>query len=115
MIPGMNPRMLKQAMKKMGVQQQEIDAKEVIIVTEDKKIIFRNPSVSKVNMMGQESWQIVGSSEEEEIDSSPEINEDDINTVVEQTGVSEEMAKEAITKNKGDLAAAIMDLQNKAD
>jgi nascent polypeptide-associated complex subunit alpha len=103
--------MVKQAMKKMGMQQEEIDASEVIIKCPDKEIIISNPSVSKVKMMGEESWQITGEAEERELDTAPEINEDDVKTVMEQTGVSEEKAKEAIEKNNGDLAAAIMDLK----
>ena len=52
MIPGMNPRQMQQAMKKMGIKQEEIDALAVIIRTRDKDIILRNPSVQKINMMG---------------------------------------------------------------
>ncbi|MCK5283166.1 MAG: nascent polypeptide-associated complex protein [Nanoarchaeota archaeon] len=112
MMPGMNPRMMKQAMKRMGIKQEEIEATEVIIKTPEKEIIISEPSVSKVNMMGQETWQVAGEAVERDINSEPEINEEDINTVVEQTGVSEDKAREVIEKHKGDLAAAIMELQN---
>ncbi len=114
MIPGMNPRAMKQAMRRLGIQQQEIDATEVIIKTADKELVISNPSVSKVNMMGQETFQISGNVEERAISSEssePEINEEDIKTVMEQAGVSEKEAKEAIKENKGDLAAAIMQLK----
>ena len=111
MIPGMNPRMMKQAMKKMGMKQEEIDATEVIIRTPEKEIIIQYPSVSKVNMMGQETWQISGEAIEKEIETEAEINEEDIKTVAEQTSVSEEVARKAIEENDGDLAAAIMKLQ----
>jgi nascent polypeptide-associated complex subunit alpha len=111
MIPGMNPRMMKQAMRRMGIQQQEVDAVEVIIKTKDSIIVFPAPEVSKVNMMGQVTWQILGDYEEKELSKEPEINADDIKTVMEQTGVTEEKAKEIIKKNNGDLAASIMELQ----
>ena len=111
MMPGMNPRMMKQAMKRMGIQQQEVDATEVIIKTPEKVIVISNPSVSKVNMMGHETWQVVGEAVEKEIDTKPDINEDDVKTVMEQTGTNEEKAREAIGKNDGDLSAAIMELQ----
>ena len=39
----MNPKMLKQAMKKMGMKQEDIDASEVIIKCSDKEIVIRNP------------------------------------------------------------------------
>lgn len=111
MIPGMNPRMMKQAMKKMGIQQQEIDdAEQVIIKCSGREIIIDDPQVSRVNMMGQDTFQVVGQISEHELNSTPDINEDDVKTVMEQTGVSEEKAKEAIESAEGDLAKAIMDL-----
>ena len=111
MIPGMNPRDMQRAMKRLGIKQEEIDAQEVTIKTADKEIIIHNPQVSKVNMMGQETFQIVGTPEERALSSKPEINDEDVKTVVEQTGVSEEKAKETIQNNNGDLAKTIMDLK----
>ena len=111
MIPGMNPRDMQRAMKRLGIKQEEIDAREVIIRTSDKEIIIQNPQVSKVNMMGQETFQIIGQPEEHPISSEPEINEDDIKTIMQQTGATEEKAKEAIEKNNHDLAKAIMALK----
>jgi nascent polypeptide-associated complex subunit alpha len=111
MFPGMDPRMVKQAMKKMGMEQKEIEATEVIIKTPDKEIVFSNPSVQKVKMMNEESWQISGEYEERSLDTTPEINEDDISTVIEQTEASKEDVIAAIEKNNGDLAAAIMELK----
>jgi len=111
MIPGMNPRAMKHAMRRLGIQQIEIPATEVIIKTEDKEIVITNPSVSKVNMMGQQTYQIVGEEHERSISKEPEISEDDIKTVAEQAGVDEEAARQAIEKHKGDLAAAIIGLK----
>ena len=111
MIPGMNPRQMKQAMKKMGINQEQIDAQEVIIRLADKDIIIRNPDVAKVNMMGQETFQIVGEVTEQSRETAPEINEEDVQTVVDQTSVSREIARRAIEDANGDLAEAIMSLQ----
>lgn len=113
MFPGMNPRKMQQAMKKMGIQQQEIEATEVIIRTSEKEIVITNPQVSKVNMMGQKTYQIVGEEHEKDLDTTPDINEEDVSTVAQQTGVSEEDAKSALEEAKGDLAQAIMDIQSK--
>jgi len=110
-IPGMNPRQMRQAMKRLGIQQEEIDAKEVIIRLEDREIVISNPSVSKVNMMGQETYQVVGEEHERSLDSKPEISEDDVATVAEQAGVSNEQARKAIEEAKGDLAEAILKLK----
>ncbi len=113
MIPGMNNRQMKQAMKRMGVQQEEIPASQVIIKLEDKQIVLDNPSVQKVNMMGQSSYQISGEEKHEEYDNTPEISEEDIETVMEQAGVSKEEALKALEENEGDLAQAIVSLSEK--
>jgi len=110
-MPGIDPRMMKQAMKKMGVQQEDIDASEVIIRCADREIVIANPSVAKVKMMGQESYQITGDEEERPLDTKPEISSEDVSAVMEQANVSEEEAKAAIERNSGDLAAAILELQ----
>ena len=67
MMPGMgrmNPRMMKKLQKQLQNSTEEIDATEVIIRTKDKEIYFSNPSVSAMNMMGQQSYQIVGEPQE---------------------------------------------------
>jgi len=106
----MNPRKMQQAMKQLGIQQQEIHAREVIIRMENKDIVIRNPSVTKVNMMGQENFQISGEIHEESRSVIPEISEEDIKTVMEQTGATKDKAKRAIEKADGDLAEAIINL-----
>lgn len=111
MFPGMNPKKMQQAMKKLGIKQIEIEATEVIIRTTDKEITIKNPQVSKVNMMGQETYQVVGQAEERALSTQPEITEEDINTVAEQANVSKEEAETSIKNNAGDLAKAILDLK----
>jgi len=106
MIPGMNPRQMQKAMAKMGMKQEEIDAIEVIIKTPTGNLIVKDPQVVKVKMMGQESLQITGTIEEESL-----ISDDDVNTVAEQTGKSKEEARNALEETSGDLAEAIMKLQ----
>ncbi len=113
MMPGMNPRKMQQMMKRMGINQAEIDAEEVIIRCSDKEIVISNPQVAKVNMMGQVTYQIVGDAQERELDSSPDISDDDVKTVMEQAGVDEDTARQAIEDAKGDLAEAIMNLSDK--
>lgn len=110
MIPGMNPKLMKQAMKRMGIKEVPIDAIEVIIKTNGNDLVIRNPQVSKINMMGQETLQIVGDIEEVEADEG--INEEDVKTVAEQAGVSEDKAREALEETGGDLAEAIIKLQS---
>jgi len=113
MIPGLNSREAKAMMRKMGIKQEEIDAEIVIIKTSDKDLVIKNPQVSKVNMMGQETFQIVGSVEEIEKNNKAEINEDDVTTVINQTNCSRQEAIEALESSSGNLAEAILKLQNK--
>ena len=112
MLPGMNPRKMQQLARQMGIKQDDIPAQEVIIKTKDKTIIINNPSVHRVNMMGQETFQISGEIEEQETKSTPEISEDDIKTVMEQAKVNEKTARKAIEEADGDLAEAILNLNN---
>ena len=107
MLPGMNPRAMKQAMKKMGIKQEDVPATEVIIKLQNgKDLVIRNPQVTKVNMMGQETFQVAGTAQE-----VSSISQEDIKTVMDQTGRSEEEATVALTRAEGDLAQAILDLQ----
>ena len=110
MFPGMNPRKMQQMMKQMGIQQQDIVATQVIIKTQDKEIVINNPSVAKVNMMGQETFQISGNIEERSLDTTPEISQEDVKMVMDQTGANEDKVKEVLAETKGDLAEAIMQL-----
>jgi nascent polypeptide-associated complex subunit alpha len=111
MIPGINPRDMQKAMKRLGIQQEDLDASEVIIRLADKDLVITNPSVAKVNMMGQETFQITGTITEKGRSAEPDINADDIQAVVDQTGASRDRAIAAVKKHHGDLAAAILELQ----
>jgi len=104
----MNPKLMKQAMKKMGLKQEEIEASEVIIKCPDKELVIRNPSVQKVNMMGQESLQISGDIEEKSIEN---FSGEDVKMVAEQSKCSEDEARESLEKNEGDIAKSILELK----
>jgi len=106
----LNPRDLQKAMQRFGIQQQEIPAKKVIIEQEDKNLVINDPKVAKVNMMGEEVFQVSGEIIEEEKSTKPEVNEEDIKTVMEQANVTKEEAEAAIEEAEGDLAKAILKL-----
>ena len=108
MLPGMNPKDIEKAMKRMGIKQEQIDASEVIIKTKNKQLTIKQPNVVKVNMMGQETFQITGKVQESSLE---KFTEDDIETVMEQTNCSKEQAKKALKKNNGDLAKTIISLK----
>ena len=117
MFPGMDKRSMEAAMKKLGVQQQPVDAEEVVIRLKGggSEIVIANPSVTKVSMMGQETFQVAGEHSERPSQSSqqPLFNEEDVKTVVEQTGAPDTEAKAALAKVNGDLAAAILFINEK--
>lgn len=107
MFPGgMNPRNMGRMMKQMGIKNEEINASKVIIETEGKKLVFKNPSVQLMEMQGQKTYTIIGNPTVES-----EISQDDINMVVEQTGVTQKVAKSALEENDGDIASAILKLK----
>lgn len=114
MIPGMNKKQMKQMerqMKKMGMKMEDLpDALEVIIRFEDKELIIDNPNVSMMNVMGQETYQIEGKAREVELEYEIEIPDEDVEMVASSAGVSMDKAREALEECKGDLAEAIMKL-----
>ena len=106
-LGGLNPKKMQALMSKMGISQEEIDASKVTIEkTDGGKVIINNPSVTKMNIQGNDVFQIQGEVQES---TEPSISEEDIKTVVEKTGVSEPEARKALEKTK-DLADAIMEL-----
>lgn len=108
MFPGLNPKKMQAVMKQMGISQEEIDASRVIIEkSDDSKIVIENPSVTKVNMQGQDTFQIAGEIREESAELG--VSEEDVKTVMEKTGKSEEESRETLEKT-GDLAEAILEL-----
>ncbi len=109
MIPKMNPRQMEKMMRQMGIKNENIEADEVIIRCADKEIIISNPAVQKVNMMGQDSYQISGEISERNIDEdAPKFTDDDIQMVMDQTNCSKDEAEDALKETGGDIAEAIL-------
>ena len=104
-LGGMNPKKMQAMMKQLGIKQEEIDAKRVVIERDSGTIIIENPSVSKVEMQGRETWQISGDTKEEESG----VSEGDVKLVAEKTGKSEEDARKALEETE-DIAEAILKL-----
>jgi nascent polypeptide-associated complex subunit alpha len=96
---------MKKLMKQLNAQ--EIPAIEVVIKTEDKDIIIKEPQVVRMKISGQESFQITGNVVEQD----DEISPDDVKLVMENTGCTEEEAIDALARSKGDIAEAIMKLK----
>ncbi|MBM3303547.1 MAG: nascent polypeptide-associated complex protein [Candidatus Aenigmarchaeota archaeon] len=108
-----NPKQIEKMAKRMGIEAKPIDATEVIIRTPGKDIVISNPQVSRVNMMGQDSWQITGDVSERPLAEESRITDDDVRMVAMQAGVSEEDARSALEETNGDIAEAILKLKKK--
>jgi len=117
---GMSPRKMKGMLKNMGIDIDELEGViEVVIRMPDKEIIIENASVAVMDAHGVRSYQISGDSRERSVQAGTgeepvaEIPESDVELVMAQTGVSADVAREALKRSKGDLAAAIMKLDAK--
>lgn len=108
MISGMDPKLVKMAMKRMGISQENVDASKVIIETKDKNIVINNPEVSRVDMQGNISFQVSGAISEEEKEFKP--SEEDIELIMEKTKAKKKEIIEILKKNNGDIAETILEL-----
>ncbi len=102
-----SPSMMKKLMKQLNAE--EIPAIEVIIKTDSHDLVIKNPQVVKTKAMGIESYQVSG--EAELMPNAPDITEEDINLVQEQTNCTREEAENALHETKGDIAEAIMKIK----
>jgi len=104
----LNPRQMEKMAKQLGMKMEQIDAEQVIIKLQaGGEIIINNPQVSKINMMGKDTFQITGDITEKEED---EFSEDDVEMVAEKAGVSEDEAR-SVLQETNDIAEAILRLK----
>jgi len=111
----MNPRQMKQAMRKMGIKSEEVpDVEEVLIRTADREIVVERPAVTLMEMQGQKTYQVVGDSFErargEAGEQAPAVDEEDIELVMSQTGCGRDAALKALTESGGQPAEAIISI-----
>jgi len=121
MIPGgrMDPRQMRRMMKQMGIESEEIQGvEEVIIRAADKEYVIAGAQVTRMNVKGQATvFQVVGEPEERAkgsgIPGKPAIPIEDIRLVAEKAGVSEEEARKALEECNGEPAEAIIKLMSR--
>ena len=114
-MPGgrVHPRQMKKMMKQMGIETEEIEGvEEVIIRTVSKEYVFKRADVTKTLIQGQETWQIVGEPEVGEKEEVLTIPTEDIKLVAEKANVSEEEARKALEECDGEPAEAIVKLMS---
>jgi nascent polypeptide-associated complex subunit alpha len=122
MMPGMrgvNPRQMKQAMKRLGITTEDINGvEEVIIRTKDKEYVLKEPAVTVMEMQGQKTFQVVGEATVQERkaqpakSAEPSLPEEDITLVMEQTGATREQAVKVLNECGGQPAEAILKIMS---
>ncbi len=96
-------------MKQMGMEMEPIEGiTRVVISTASGEYVFDQAEVVAVKMQGITTYQLTG--EARFVPAAPQIPEDDIHLVMEQTGVSEEKARATLLETGGDIAEAILRL-----
>ncbi|BBL68679.1 nascent polypeptide-associated complex protein [Methanoculleus chikugoensis] len=110
MFPGkINPKKMKQMMKQMGMEMEEIEGVEkVVIYTPAGNYVFDDAQVVATTMQGTTTYQLTGEARFEE--AVPEIPDDDVALVASQAGATEEAARAALVETRGDIAEAILKL-----
>jgi nascent polypeptide-associated complex subunit alpha len=110
MFPGkVNPKKMKQMMKQMGMEMEEIEGVErVVIYTSSGNYIFDDAQVVATTMQGMTTYQLTGEARFEA--AAPEIPDGDVTLVASQTGVTEEVARQTLIETHGDIAEAILKL-----
>ncbi|MDD1705352.1 MAG: nascent polypeptide-associated complex protein, partial [Methanoregula sp.] len=109
-LPGnINPRQMKAMMKKLGMNVEQIeDVQSIVIKTPKGNWIFDSAEVSAMTMQGATTYQVAGTPRFEP--AAVEIPKEDITMVASQANVTEERAKAALIATNGDIAEAILQL-----
>jgi len=127
---GMNPKQMKAAMKRQGIDMDPLEGVEkVVVLTRDKEIVFDRPEVTAISAQGTVTYQVVGTPKERprsaasagagadvsgedlvEAIASAKYSEDDVELVMGQTGASENDVRAALEACGGEVAEAIMKL-----
>ena len=113
----MNERQIRRMMQQAGIKSSDMDGVvQVDFIFSDKKISVMNPQVTILDIQGTRTYQVVGG---EEVTGEvtgitkakdSDLNEEDLNLVIQKTGVEREKAIEALRKNGYKPAEAIIAL-----
>lgn len=111
---GLSPRDVRRALKRMGIEAEELKVTRVTLETEDgRRLVVESPEVLVVRARGQPTMlYVVGEPREVKAEERlAEVSEDDVKLVAEQAGVDMETARRALIEAKGDIAEAILRLK----
>jgi nascent polypeptide-associated complex subunit alpha len=100
---------MKAMMKKLGMQVEQIeDVQSIVIRTPKGNWVFDSAEVTAMTMQGATTYQVTGTPRFEE--AAPDIPNEDVTMVAAQANVPEDKARAALVATKGDIAEAIMRL-----
>jgi len=124
-----DPRRMKAMMRKMGIEQQELEGVESVVITmRDRELVFDAPEVVAVTAQGQTSYQVSGEAQEHARGGAtagagagatagagapaprPKYSREDLALVMAQTGATEDEARAALDVCEGEVAEAIIRL-----
>ncbi len=109
MMPGMNPKKMKQMMKQLGMKMEQLeDVESITIKTAGGEYIFDAAEVVVTTMQGIKTYQITGDARF--VPAEIEIPQEDVMLVAEQAQVTVAEAEAALKEAEGDIAAAILNL-----
>lgn len=115
---GVNPRQMKQAMKRLGITTEELSGvEEVVIRTKDKEYVIKDAAVTMMDMQGQRTFQVVGETVVQDRTaaakpSEPSVPDEDVQLVMGQTGATREAALKALKETGGQPAEAILKIMS---
>ena len=103
----LSSRDIRRLLKRAQINVEEVKNVERVIIEmiSGEKLIIEDPIVTKMKVSGQAVYQIVGQEKHEE---EVKVEKEDVLIVMQQTGVDEETAKNALLMTNGDIAEAIM-------
>jgi len=124
-----DPRRMKAMMRKMGIEQQQLEGVESVVITmRDRELVFDAPEVLAVTAQGQTSYQVSGEAQERARGGAtagagagaaagagapaprPKYSREDLALVMAQTGATEDEARAALDVCEGEVAEAIIRL-----
>jgi nascent polypeptide-associated complex subunit alpha len=120
----MSQRELKRMMRRAGISVEPIEGVERVEIHlgGDEVIVVNNPAVTKMQVSGQTTFQVIGEEitrdkraavEREMVEAAAKIPEEDVLLVAQQAGVGTEEARNALEMTGGDLAQAILLLRSR--
>lgn len=116
MLPGISNRQARRFLQKLGLQMKEMEGvKEVVLrMVDGRELVVESPMVYQLTSKELSILNVVGRLTERKVEEEVTLSEEDVELVMQQTGASRDEAIQALIESDGDLAEAILKLQQKS-